>query len=56
MGSAGGITNTGQFDLMKLGVYSILEIDAFVQEMTPKLFEDFQNMEIDELIKSKFYL
>jgi hypothetical protein len=24
MGSGGGITNSGQFDLMKLGVYSLL--------------------------------
>jgi len=32
------------------------EISEFVQEMTPKLFEDFQNMEIDNAIKSRFYL
>ena len=32
------------------------EIQQFVEEMTPILFADFQNMEIDQTQKSEFYL
>ena len=40
MGSGGGITNSGQFDLMKLGVYSLLIMEIFRLVSSMKIEDD----------------